>query len=131
MKCTDYNKKYQEIEQLEYEELAAAVRAHGDEYVFFDCGKDDAEDEWVDRDNYDDLPHISGGNKWNSISTDFYVTRVKLNEHGRPTVYGFSQEFGGPSDEDMITYIEYSYVGCITELIPETDEIKDVTYRVF
>lgn len=127
MKCTDYNKLYQKIEALEYQELAAAVKAHGGEYIFFDCSQEDVEEVWSDLDNHDDLPQITGGNKWSDCNSDFYITRVKVDKYGSPVIYGFRAEYGCPEDEDVLSYIEYSYIGCITELIPETDEVTDVS----
>lgn len=126
MKHSNFYKKYKDIEAQEFRELAAALQAHGGEYVFFDCDAEDAEEKWHDKDNYDDIPSLYGGYSWMDTSERYLVTRVKRTEEGGVKIYGFRDEFGSPMDEDVIDIIEYGYIEYILDAIPETDEIHDV-----
>lgn len=126
MKCTYFHSKYKELEAQEYRELAAAVKAHGGEYVFFDCDQDDADDKWREADGHDDIPVVNGCHQWMDKDDSFYVTRVSLDESGNPQIFGFRDEYGYPSDEDRLYNIQFGYLDNIITEIPETQEVHDV-----
>ena len=122
MKCTYFHSKYKELEAQEYRELAAAVKAHGGEYVFFDCDQDDADDKWREADGHDDIPVVNGCHQWMDKDDSFYVTRVSLDESGNPQIFGFRDEYGCPSDEDRLYNIQFGYLDNIITEIPERSE---------
>lgn len=122
MRVTDLYSQFKALDAQERRELAAAVMAHGGEYVFLDV-----EDEDVDIDEID-LPIIMGSRKHSDMNEDYYVTRVTANQYG-PTIYGFPKEYGDPSDERPIDDIEFSHISFITGMIPETEDVKDVSER--
>lgn len=122
MKHTDFYSKYKELDTLEREELKAAVMAHGGVYEF---------------DEDDSIPCIIGSFK--HLETGHYiVTKVEVEEGGWLNIYGRPEDFW-EEGEDLITYIEFGHIGFITDFIPETDNVKDVsapsqpykTYTVF
>lgn len=126
MKHSNFYKKYKDVEAQEFRELSAALQAHGGEYVFFDCDADDAEENWHNKEDYEDIPSLYGGYSWMDTSERYLVTRVKLTEEGNVKIYGFRDEFGSPIDEDVIDIIEYGYIEYILDAIPETVEVHDV-----
>ena len=127
MKGTDFYQLYKQLEACEKEELTAAVKAHGGEYIFFDCDSENANDEWFEGE-YDDIcPIILASLKYDDIFSDFYVTRITLKDGKWLTIYGFRKEFGWPSDERKLDVFAYGQIHYITETIPETDDVKDVT----
>ena len=127
MKGTDFYQLYKQLEACEKEELTAAVKAHGGEYIFFDCDSENANDEWFEGE-YDDIcPIILASLKYDDSFSDFYVTRITLEDGKWLTIYGFRKEFGWPSDERELDMFAYGQIHYITETIPETDDVKDVT----
>lgn len=126
MKHSNFYQKYKDVEAQEYRELQAALKAHGGEYIFFDCDAENAEELWDEKDDRDDIPAIYGGFGYMDNSERYYVTRVKQHEHGIG-IYGFREEYGSPMDEDRIDIIEYGYIEEILDAIPDTDEVHDVT----
>jgi hypothetical protein len=122
MRCTDVYSKYIELDAQERRELAAAVNAHGGEYVFIDCKSDYTEDS--------DAPIVLASTHYSEESEDYYVTRVKVNENGAPEIYGFRKSSDAPAHEQRLDYIEFSHVSIITCYIPVTGEVKDVSERV-
>jgi hypothetical protein len=127
MKCTDLYKKYKELDAQERRELAAAVNAHGGEFIFIDCDSDDAEDKWFENDEDENAPIILGSNRYNDESEDYYISRVRVNEYGTPEIYGFRKSGDTPADEQSLDSVEFSHISFITSLIPETDDVKDVS----
>lgn len=127
MKGTDFYQLYKQLEAREKEELTAAVKAHGGEYIFFDCNSENAYDEWFDGEYYDACPIILASLQFDESFSDFYVTRVTLEDGKWLIVYGFHKEYGNPLIEDMIDMFSPGQIHYITEAIPETDDVKDVT----
>lgn len=126
MKCTNFFSKYMELEAQEYRELAAAVKAHGGEYVFFDCNQDDADDKWNEADDNDGIPIVNGCYQFMDTDGDIYITRVSLDESGYPQIFGFRSDYGCPSDEDRLYNIQFGYIENIIREIPETEGVHDV-----
>lgn len=125
MQHTNFTAKYKELEAQERRELAAAIKAHGGEYVFFDCSADDAESKWLETDA-DSLPTVYGAFQWFDESTRFYVTRISIGDDGIPRVYGFHEDFRWPNEEDLIYTIDAGYIGELLDWIPETENMHDV-----
>ena len=120
-----FHSKYKELEAQEYRELAAAVKAHGGEYVFSIAIKMtlmiNGAKPMAMMTFQSSMVVISG---WKDDS--FYVTRVSLDESGNPQIFGFRDEYGCPSDEDRLYNIQFGYLDNIITEIPETQEVHDV-----
>ena len=115
-----------ELEAQEHRELTAAIKAHGGEYVFFDCNKDDVDDKWNEANDADDMPIVTGYHQLMDKADRFYITRVSLDESGNPVIFGFRSDYGRPSDEDMLYNIQFGYIEDIIREIPETEGVHDV-----
>lgn len=120
MKHTELYQEYKRLDELERKELIAAVEAHGGEYVFIHL--DDEGD--YDDDERNNAPIISGSYGWMSNYEDFYVSRVEV-RNGFLTLYGWDKE--GYSDEHEIDDVAHGHLGYVTDMIPETETVKDVT----
>lgn len=120
MKHTELYQEYKRLDELERKELIAAVEAHGGEYVFIHL--DDEGD--YDDDERNNAPIISGSYGWMSNYEDFYVSRVEVIK-GHLNLYGWQTE--GYSDEREIDDVAHGHLGYVTDMIPETDDVKDVT----
>lgn len=123
MKHTELYNEYKKLDELERHELAAAVKAHGGEYVFIN--KDD--EDW-DESEY---PVIVASTRYSDAQEDYTVSRVIVDEDGYLTIYGFDNEYGSPTDEDELCYIEYGHISSITGYIPGTETVKDVSSSTF
>ena len=123
MKHTDLCNEYKKLDEIERQELAAAVKAHGGEYVFIN---EDDED-WYER----ECPVIVASTRYSDAQEDYTVSRVTVDEDGFLTIYGFDKEYGNPMNEHELYYIEYGHISSITDYIPETEIIKDVSQSAF
>lgn len=124
MKHTDLYNKYKKLDEIERQELIAAVQAHGGEYVFID---EDDED-WYDN---DDVPIVCACFSYSDGMSDYYVSRVTVDDKGYLSIYGFDKEYGSPSDERELYQIETGHIGTIIDFIPETETVKDVSSSIF
>lgn len=129
MKGTDFYKLYKELEAHEKEELIAAVKAHGGEYIFFDCESENAEEEWEEAEYNCTCPIILASFRWDEDCSNFYVTRVKVTDNGWLSIYGVRKDYTCLADEDVFDSICFGQIHTITEDIPGTEEIKDVTIQ--
>lgn len=127
MRYSDFYQMYKQLRDQELQELAAAVKAYGDEYIFIDCDGDDAKEKWYERGDYDNLPIVHGSTKYLDGYDDYYVSRVKVNEYGGVTIYGFRTDGDNPDDEDYLEHIMPGHICCIIDFIPETETVKDVS----
>lgn len=123
MKHTDLYNEYKKLDAIEREELIAAVKAHGGEYVFI---SEDDED-WSAK----DYPIVIASFKYSDEQADYNVSRVTVNDKGYLTIFGFRKDCDAPGDEDELYYIEFGHIGNITDYIPETETVKDVSSSVF
>lgn len=121
MKHTDFYNQYKIVDARTQNELKAAVKAHGNEYVFIHTENDDNISEEINK-----APIISASTKWMESYEDFYVTRVEIDDFDCVVVYGFLKE-GWSDDEQELTSIAHGQLEYVIDEIPETDEIKDVT----
>lgn len=121
MKHTDLYNEYKKLDALEEAELIAAVKAHGGEYIFvhFD------EDGDYDSEERNEAPIIAASTRWMDSYEDFYVSRVEVDERGYYTLYGWNKE--GCADEMEIDSIAHGHLGYVTDCIPETESVKDVS----
>lgn len=124
MKHTELYNEYKKLDELERQELIAAVKAHGGEYVFID---EDDED-WYEN---EDIPMVCACFSNSDNLSDYYVSRVAVDEKGDLAIYGFDKEYGAPSDERALYHIETGHIGTIIDFIPETETIKDVSSSIF
>lgn len=127
MRYSDFYQMYKQLQQQERQELAAAVKAYGDEYVFIDCDSDDAVEKWYAMEDHEDFPMVHGATKYLDGYDDYYVSRVKVNEYGDVSIYGFRTEGDNPDDEDYLEHIMPGQVCLIIDFIPETETVKDVS----
>lgn len=110
MKHSNLYPQYKELEAQERRELIAAVKAYGDEYLFVNG------------------PIVLGSRKHDDCCQDFVVSRVKIVDD-RLEIYGFENSCGSIDDEALITHIEFSHIGFITDCIAPTVAIKDVSEK--
>lgn len=123
MKHTDLYNEYKKLDAIEREELIAAVKAHGGEYVFI---SEDDED-W----SVKDYPIVIASFKYSDEQADYNVSRVAVDDKGYLTIFGFRKDCDAPEDEDELYYIEFGHIGNITDYIPETETVKDVSSSAF
>lgn len=127
MNHSDFYQKYKELQAQECQELAAAVKAYGGEYIFIDCDGDDAKEKWYDREGDDATPIIHGATRYLEGYDDYYVSRVKVDQYGNLSIYGFRTEGDNPDDEDYLEHIMPNQINSIIDFIPETESVKDVS----
>lgn len=123
MKHTELCNEYKKLDELERQELIAAVKAHGGEYVFI---SEDDED-W----SVKDYPIVIASFKYSDEQADYNVSRVAVDDKGYLTIFGFRKDCDAPEDEDELYYIEFGHIGNITDYIPETETVKDVSSSAF
>lgn len=120
MKHTDLYNEYKKLDAIERRELIAAVKAHGNEYIFVHFDDDgDFDDE-----ERDYAPIISAATSGMDAYEDFYISRVDV-EGDSCTLYGWAKECY--ADEVQIDSVAHGHLGYVIDSIPETDDIKDVT----
>lgn len=122
MKHTDLYNEYKKLDAIERNELEAAVKAHGGEYVFLSIDEDgDYDMKKLDS----DTPIVAASTRYMDSYEDFYITRVVLKNEKYLTIYGILKEYLG--DECELESVAHGHLGYITDCIPETDEVKDVS----
>lgn len=121
MKHLDLWHAYKELDNLEAEQLKAAVKAHGGEYVFRDVEKDYEEL----GEEIPEMPCIMAAWKHCDCYEDYYITRVTV-EDDELTLYGYPKD-GWSADEHWIDSIAHGSYGWIIDMIPETENVKDVS----
>lgn len=122
MKHTDFYKLYKKLDEQARKELVAAVKAHGNEYVFIHTDEDGAYDE----DDKDNAPIILASTHHMSNYEDFCVVSVSLNDNDALSIYGFAKE-GFSEDEHELCYIAHGHLEYLIDSIPETEDVKDVS----
>lgn len=119
MKHTSTWYEYQKLEALEREELIEAVKAHGGQYFFYD-------EETLNVDKVRaTCPLISASTWWSDSYEDYYITKLYVTEKGTLEIYGFYKEC--ILQEVELDNIATGHLGYITDEIPETESVKDVT----
>lgn len=121
MKHTDFYSLHKALDNQAYQELRAAVRAHGNEYVFIHIDEDGD----YDTEEENAAPIVSASTKWMDGFEDFYITRVAIDDNDYVTIYGYNKE--GYADEYEIDAVSHGHLEYIIDHIPETEEVKDVT----
>lgn len=114
MKHTNFYQLYNELDARSRAELAAAVKAHGGEYV------------WPEDDPVDGpfKPVVVATTPCGESPCDFIITRVELTDSDYPMVYGIEKCYG--MDEVRVN-VEGAHIQYIIDEIPETDEVRDVS----
>lgn len=126
MKHTDLYNEYKKLDELEREELKAAVMAHGGEYIFIHLDDENG----CDSEELNDAPIVAASTRYMSAYEDFYISRVTMEEGKYLTIYGFLKD-GYLDDEEEIESVVHGHLGYITDMIPETETVKDVSQSVF
>ncbi len=116
---TDFYKLYKELDAQAQEELIAAVRAHGGEYIFAEPDEED------DDDTLNDCPIIMASTRSMDNYEDFYILRVELEEDKYLRVFGVPKE-DWCTDEMELDSFAHGHLEYIIDLIPETEEVKSV-----
>ena len=115
MKHSDLWNKYRELDAIEREELKKAVMAHGGEFRFMTCEGEPIKGI--------DVPIVAacvdGGG-----TGDYGISRVAV-ANNELEFYGIESHYG--SKEEVLSYIELAHISYITDNIPETNKVKDVT----
>lgn len=124
MKHTDLYNEYKKLDELERQELIAAVQAHGGEYVFIHIDEDGDYDD----DEQNEAPIVAGATRYMDSYEDFYISRVEF-KNGYLSIYGWPKESW--SDEDEIDSVAHGHLGYITDMIEETETVKDVSTSAF
>lgn len=95
---------YTALDNIEKNELAQAVKAHGGQFDFNALESDG--------------PIILASFK-HTGTEDFYVYRVELDSHGNPLLYG--RPVNGYCDEDIMEVYVHGQYGYVTDAIPEPE----------
>lgn len=122
MKHTDLYDHYKMLDAIEARELIAAVKAHGDEYVFVHF-----EDGECDEDEADNAPIIAASTKFMDVFEDFCISRVEVGDNWY-RLFGWRKE-NDWRDEVEIDMVSHGHLSYVTSRIPETDETKDVSTK--
>ncbi|MDE6019224.1 MAG: hypothetical protein K2G85_10490 [Muribaculaceae bacterium] len=121
MKHTDFYSLHKKLDDQAEKELVAAIKAHGNEYIFIHTDEDD---EYIPEEK-NEAPIILASTKHMESYEDFYITRVVLDEEDYLSVYGFTKD--GWEDEHELDSIAHGHLEYIIDHIPETDKVQDVT----
>ena len=124
MKHTELYNEYKKLDELERQELIAAVNAHGGEYVFIHIDEDGN----YDSEEQNNAPIVAASTRYMDAYEDFYISRVEVKD-GHLNIDGWPKE--GWADEDEIDSVAHGHLGYITDMIDETETIKDVSSSVF
>ena len=90
MKHTDFYNQYKYLDACTEDELKAAVKAHGNEYVFIHTD----DDEHISEEKQKCLLlFLLQQNVWQVMRT-FYVSRVAIEDFDSVVVYGFPKKDG-------------------------------------
>ena len=122
MKHTDLYDEYKKLDAIEREELIAAINAHGGEYIFIHRDNEDGYD-------FKDLPYapiVAASTCYMSAYEDFYISRVIVEEGKHLAIYGFLND-GYLDNEEEIESVALGHLSCITDMIKETETVKDVS----
>lgn len=120
MKHTDLHNEYKKLDAIEKKELIAAVKAHGGEYVFIHID----DDGYCNEEEKNNAPVIMASTRCMDHYEDFYVSRVEIYAY-HLIIYGWPID--GYEDEREIDSIAHGHLGYITDHIPETENVKDVS----
>lgn len=121
MKHSDFYALHKKLDEQARNELTAAIKAHGEEYVFIH------EDENGDYNSEEEnnAPIIAASTRYMDGYEDFYVTRVVLENEICLVIYGYSKD--GCKDEEELTSVAHGHLEYIIDMIPETEDVQDVT----
>lgn len=114
MKHTDFYDTYKAIDNLACNELIAAIKAHGGAYNFESKATDFG------------MPVILASFKHAETTEEYYVSRVEVNENDHLSIFGYPKCCNF-CHEDLLYYIPSGQYEEITELIPETKDVQDVS----
>lgn len=118
MKCTDYYNTMKDLKRQAIKELCKAVKAHEGYYA------------WIDENDTvtDDAPVVAV--LLDSGTTDLTIRAVKLEWLSDEIWYIVGEDEYGNTfniNDPVLDFPSPSQIQAITEAIPETDLVKDVT----
>lgn len=122
MKCTDTYYALQDIKRQEKDELVAAIKAHGGSYSWYD----DEKDEWLDDEERGPMVAAYTLSNMCDRPSDITVRSVWLNKNGMLRIDAEESEYGNVVDVQW-SDIFVGHISYITEAIPATDNVEDVT----
>lgn len=122
MKHTELYNEYKKLDELERQELKAAVKAHGGEYIFVHV---DENGNYDDDELLYDAPIVSAATSSMPEYADFYISSVSVDKNGHLSIYGLLKEYAW--DEVELEDIAHAQLGFITDLIPSTPDVFDVS----
>lgn len=120
MKHTDFYALHKKLDEQARNELVAAIKAHGGEYIFIH----ENEDGDYNNEEKNNAPIIAASTRYMDGYEDFYVVRVAI-EDDWLQIYGFPQD--GWYAEAELTSVAYGHLEYIIDMIPETENVQDVT----
>lgn len=121
MKHTNNYDKHKKLDDQDRRELLAAVKAHGGTFRWLDKNGEKI-------DSTIDTPIITGSWKFAEETEDYIVTHVEA-DGDYVGIYGFPKS-GLFDDTEPIYYICHGHISYITDSIPETEEVTDVSEAV-
>lgn len=124
MKHTDLYNEYKKLDEIDRQELIAAVQAHGGEYVFIHVDEDGD----YDMEEQDDAPIVAASTRYMDAYEDFYISRVEV-KNNCLYIYGWPKE--SIDDEREIESVAHGHLGYITDMIDATETAKDVSSPIF
>lgn len=124
MKHTDLYNEYKKLDEIDRQELIAAVQAHGGEYVFIHVDEDGD----YDMEEQDDAPIVAASTRYMDAYEDFYISRVEV-KNNCLYIYGWPKE--SIDDEREIESVAHGHLGYITDMIDATETVKDVSSSIF
>lgn len=124
MKHTDLYNEYKKLDEIDRQELIAAVQAHGGEYVFIHVDEDGD----YDMEEQDDAPIVAASTRYMDAYEDFYISRVEV-KNNCLYIYGWPKE--SIDDEREIESVAHGHLGYITDMIDATETVKDVSSSAF
>lgn len=124
MKHTDLYNEYKKLDEIDRQELIAAVQAHGGEYVFIHVDEDGD----YDMEEQDDAPIVAASTRYMDAYEDFYISRVEV-KNNCLYIYGWPKE--SIDDEREIESVAHGHLGYITDMIDATETVKDVSSPIF
>lgn len=110
MKTTNTYPLWKAIDNIERNELRAAVKAHGGRYDF----------------PSDKRPVVCASFKHAEHPEDYSVTSVYIDKDTEALVI-MGEPLEWTYSEDVLYYIEYGHISYITGMIPATEEVSDVS----
>lgn len=123
MKHTDFYSLHKKLDEQAKEELVAAVKAHGNEYVFIHFDEDGD----YDFEELNNAPIVAASAKYMDGYEDFFISRIEVDEDGYYVLYGWPKD--ECPDEVEIDSVAHGHLEYVINCISETEEVKSVSIK--